>query len=188
MNPRLRRSRSSANLTLTEIAPETDATLPPTSVSSDSKRFTEKTIQKLHLEGLVLKNTGLVARDHLANERTFLAWIRTGLVMMTLGLAFMQMYSIQTRAETVTYKGESYTLAADRGVAFLATFGKPFGICSAAFAIAVVVFGLYRFLAVQASLQENEFPATRVIVVVVTAMCLALMALVVAMDIKEITS
>ncbi|CAI6018154.1 hypothetical protein V2G26_002414 [Clonostachys chloroleuca] len=33
------------------------------------------------------KNTGSVARDHLASERTFLAWIRTGLGFVALGIA-----------------------------------------------------------------------------------------------------
>lgn len=31
------------------------------------------------------KNTGSVARDHLAAERTFLAWLRTGLGLVALG-------------------------------------------------------------------------------------------------------
>lgn len=33
------------------------------------------------------QNTGSVARDHLASERTFLAWIRTGLGFVAFGLA-----------------------------------------------------------------------------------------------------
>jgi uncharacterized membrane protein YidH (DUF202 family) len=33
------------------------------------------------------KNTGSTARDHLASERTFLAWIRTGLGFIALGIA-----------------------------------------------------------------------------------------------------
>ena len=35
----------------------------------------------------VLKNTGSVARDHLASERTLLAWLRTGLGFIALGIA-----------------------------------------------------------------------------------------------------
>lgn len=34
----------------------------------------------------LLKNTGSVARDHLASERTFLAWLRTGLGFVALGI------------------------------------------------------------------------------------------------------
>ena len=35
----------------------------------------------------VYKNTGSVARDHLASERTYLAWTRTGLGFVALGIA-----------------------------------------------------------------------------------------------------
>ena len=35
----------------------------------------------------ILKNTGSTARDHLASERTFLAWLRTGLGFIALGIA-----------------------------------------------------------------------------------------------------
>ncbi len=39
------------------------------------------------LTGPVYKNTGSVARDHLASERTYLAWTRTGLGFIALGIA-----------------------------------------------------------------------------------------------------
>ncbi|KAG8165365.1 hypothetical protein KVR01_005640 [Diaporthe batatas] len=35
----------------------------------------------------IYQNTGSTARDHLASERTFLAWIRTGLGFVALGIA-----------------------------------------------------------------------------------------------------
>lgn len=35
----------------------------------------------------VYQNTGSTARDHLASERTFLAWLRTGLGFIALGIA-----------------------------------------------------------------------------------------------------
>lgn len=40
-----------------------------------------------HFQTPLLKNTGSTARDHLASERTFLAWIRTGLGFIALGIA-----------------------------------------------------------------------------------------------------
>ncbi|RYP02885.1 hypothetical protein DL764_005541 [Monosporascus ibericus] len=41
----------------------------------------------LRLSAPVFKNTGSVARDHLASERTFLAWVRTSPGFVALGLA-----------------------------------------------------------------------------------------------------
>lgn len=35
-----------------------------------------------------IENEGSTARDHLANERTFLAWVRTALGLMGLGVLF----------------------------------------------------------------------------------------------------
>jgi putative membrane protein len=42
-------------------------------------------LTRLHTK---VPNTGSTARDHLANERTYLAWLRTGLSLLGLGLAF----------------------------------------------------------------------------------------------------
>ena len=36
---------------------------------------------------IAVENQGSTARDNLANERTFLAWLRTGLSMLGLGIA-----------------------------------------------------------------------------------------------------
>jgi uncharacterized membrane protein YidH (DUF202 family) len=36
--------------------------------------------------GPLVENTGSVARDHLANERTYLAWTRTSLGLLALGI------------------------------------------------------------------------------------------------------
>ena len=47
--------------------------------------------------GPTVKNSGSVARDHLANERTFLAWARTGMGFVGLGVA---MDSLQRHNET----------------------------------------------------------------------------------------
>ncbi|KAL1303590.1 hypothetical protein AAFC00_006955 [Neodothiora populina] len=46
----------------------------------------------------VYKNTGSVARDHLAAERTFLAWIRTGLGLVALGTAIERFSRIDLEA------------------------------------------------------------------------------------------
>lgn len=35
----------------------------------------------------IVQNQGSCARDHLANERTLLAWVRTSIAMIALGIA-----------------------------------------------------------------------------------------------------
>ncbi|GAM17432.1 hypothetical protein SAMD00019534_006070, partial [Acytostelium subglobosum LB1] len=41
----------------------------------------------------ILENKGSTARDHLANERTYLAWVRTGLSAIALGVALAKIGS-----------------------------------------------------------------------------------------------
>ena len=42
---------------------------------------------RFRLRTPILNNSGSTARDHLASERTFLAWLRTGLGFIALGIA-----------------------------------------------------------------------------------------------------
>ncbi|WP_072691192.1 YidH family protein [Rhodococcus marinonascens] len=42
---------------------------------------------KRDIHGTTQPNVGSVARDHLANERTYLAWLRTGMSVAAIGVA-----------------------------------------------------------------------------------------------------
>nr|POE51721.1 hypothetical protein CFP56_25928 [Quercus suber] len=56
-----------------------------------------------------LKNTGSVARDMLASERTFLAWTRTGLGFIALGIAFEKVDAFAAIAPTMLHRENSRT-------------------------------------------------------------------------------
>jgi uncharacterized membrane protein YidH (DUF202 family) len=43
----------------------------------------------------LIANTGSTARDHLANERTFLSWTRTGLGFVALGVALAKLDALE---------------------------------------------------------------------------------------------
>jgi len=58
----------------------------------------------------LLKNSGSTARDHLASERTFLAWLRTGLGFVALGIAverFSQLDLSQLQAQPAAVQDTS---------------------------------------------------------------------------------
>jgi uncharacterized membrane protein YidH (DUF202 family) len=53
-----------------------------------------------------LQNTGSVARDHLANERTFLSWTRTGLGFVALGVACAKLDTLEALSPILSRRAE----------------------------------------------------------------------------------
>lgn len=58
-------------------------------------------------------NTGSVARDHLASERTFLAWVRTGLGFIALGIAVERFQQLDINELVHSLKPDDGKLAAE---------------------------------------------------------------------------
>lgn len=56
-----------------------------------------------------LPNTGSVARDLLASERTFLAWARTGLGFIALGVALEKVEALAALSPTLLHLQDSRT-------------------------------------------------------------------------------
>ena len=82
----------------------------------------------------IVENTASTARDHLANERTFLAWVRTALGLVGLGVLL----------ERLGAGGEGIAVAA--GVGFI-SFG---GLC--------LIYAVSRYLWVAKNLEKGMFP------------------------------
>ena len=75
---------------------------------------------------LVLQNSGSVARDHLASERTFLAYTRTSLGLASAGVAFVQLFTMSDRSKP--------TPAINR-------FATPLGLSTLGMALIVLIIG-----------------------------------------------
>ncbi|KAI0065753.1 hypothetical protein BV25DRAFT_1591770 [Artomyces pyxidatus] len=97
---------------------------------------------------LTLQNTGSVARDHLASERTFLAYVRTSLAFASAGVALVQLFSIAQPT--------------DGGK----RIARPLGATVVVFGMFVLAVGTTRYFTVQAALPRGEFPAARVTIFV----------------------
>mgnify|MGYP001178986193 FL=1 len=65
--------------------------------SNSAKKPSESTTTDVFSS--VVPNTGSTARDHLANERTFLAWARTGLTFVGLGVAIDSLVRVSQASE-----------------------------------------------------------------------------------------
>lgn len=72
-----------------------------------------------------LENKGSVARDHLALERTFLAWLRTSLAFASIGIAITQLFRLNTSiaSRSQQYSAEAARDMNQRGVPFSPMMG-----------------------------------------------------------------
>ncbi|KAI1173628.1 hypothetical protein F4777DRAFT_557075 [Nemania sp. FL0916] len=116
-----------------------------------------------------LENKGSVARDHLAVERTFLAWLRTSLAFASIGIAITQLF----RLNASLTDGQT-----DRHFRRL---GRPLGATFIGISILVLLLGYQRFYQPQQWLLKGKFPASRgpILLVSLVAFALILVSLVV---------
>ncbi|KAI9245775.1 hypothetical protein BY458DRAFT_447090 [Sporodiniella umbellata] len=95
---------------------------------------------------LYLENTLAVARDHLANERTFLAWVRTSLSTISAGIAVTQLFRLDHSSQ----------------------IGKPLGMAFVSIGMLYMAMGAARYFHTQTSLTHGYFPASQHTVVIAT--------------------
>lgn len=96
-----------------------------------------------------LENIAAVARDHMANERTFLAWLRASLLFITIGIGIAQLFRLDTSSDP-QHRQQS-----------IVAQGKFLGASFIILGIWTLGFGLFRYFYVQQMLTIGLFPATR---------------------------
>ncbi|PPQ99190.1 LOW QUALITY PROTEIN: hypothetical protein CVT26_014113 [Gymnopilus dilepis] len=109
---------------------------------------------------LRLENSGSVARDHLASERTFLAYMRTSLAIASSGVALVQFFSAAALPKGSTHRLHHYI--------------RPLGASTVVVGLVVLFIGVVRYFTVQSALTKGYFPVARLatgfIAVVLTAL------------------
>lgn len=90
-------------------------------------------------------------RDHAANERTYLAWIRTGITIMTLGF-FIEKFDVYLAKLRAAAASSVPAQVAKPGIHAIAVLLVVLG-------IAILAAGTYRFVAVRRKLEtQSERP------------------------------
>lgn len=118
-----------------------------------------------------LENKGAVARDHLANERTFLAWLRTSLSFTSIGIAITQFFRLQSSknlhsllvSQQDSFDSDLKALVheAVKNDERLAKFSTTLGVWFIATGIVVILLGCWRYFLSQYHLKQGNFPASR---------------------------
>ncbi|KAJ7776218.1 hypothetical protein B0H16DRAFT_1302560, partial [Mycena metata] len=96
-------------------------------------------------------HSGSVARDHLASERTFLAYVRTSLAIACAAIALVQLLTLSERLNQQILEP----------IQQLERYARPIAVVTIFLAIYVLFVGVSRYFTIQIALTEGKFPITR---------------------------
>ncbi|KAM5357042.1 hypothetical protein ACJZ2D_016672 [Fusarium nematophilum] len=128
-------------------------------------------VQAEKFQSIELENKGSVARDHLAIERTFLAWLRTSLSFASIGIAVTQLFRLNTSLEG----GGEGGIDASKNMETLRQMGKPLGTTFLGISILILFLGYKRYFQSQHWVMQGKFPASRGTITIVAFVAFAIM-------------
>lgn len=113
----------------------------------------------------------------LANERTFLAWLRTSLVITSVGVALAQLNRFVEDHANIEITGVTITIPLPLGDRSLVAMGGPFGAICVLLGIVVLLIGAFRYYHTEYLLQHGKYPVSRVTSIFLTSSSILVLAL-----------
>ncbi|KAF8334689.1 uncharacterized protein EI90DRAFT_3049860 [Cantharellus anzutake] len=143
----------------------------PNPLSEGSQAPAHEGVQALWLNKLdpskTLENSGSVARDHLANERTWLAYLRTSLALASAGVALVQLFTISAKTSNDNNSQDG---------SHLQRFARPLGAATVCIGIIVLGIGAQRYFRVQHALTKGRFPPARISMGIISSLLVTTVA------------
>jgi putative membrane protein len=119
----------------------------------------DKNISNTQVEGKQKYKNAEIS-NHLANERTFLAWIRTGLATISIGFVVARfglfLRELGLKSEPIPYSSLHYSMV--------------FGVALSVTGIVAIVIALMNFLQVRRDIEQNTFHSRISYVIVLTVL------------------
>ncbi|CCL99461.1 uncharacterized protein FIBRA_01479 [Fibroporia radiculosa] len=144
-----------------DLGPEPNPSTEPIIEDCKRKKGALEALQRNLNPALTLENSGSVARDHLASERTFLAYVRTSLAIASTGVALVQLFTIAGSTNQALQK-----------------YSRPLGATIIAIGLCTLILGVVRYYTVQHSLVKGMYPVARIsTVMVAAALCSIIVAI-----------
>lgn len=97
------------------------------------------------LNSFYLMSKAKILTEQMANERTFLAWLRTSLSLVTVGIGIVQLFKLNKIGEDDA----------------LVRLGKPVGVGFTLLGIYTLIQGCIRYFRVQSMLISSLFPVSQ---------------------------
>jgi uncharacterized membrane protein YidH (DUF202 family) len=128
-----------------------------------------------------MEDKNLNARDHLANERTFLAWIRTSIAIIAFGFVIEKFSLFMKQLSFILGKGAGETLPSSPGYSALV------GIFLVAFGTMLSVLGFLKFKKTQKQIDQGKYQISSLLELILTLLIFIVGGVLVVYLIKSVS-